>query len=69
MFDLTTYDIISILLAVLTILLAAISVVIAIWSSRQTKKEVNRLINDTNRATRANRFVGINKLTKNILHG
>ncbi len=63
MFDLTTYEIISIVLAVVTILFAAISVIIAIWSSRQTTKEVNRLINDTNRATRANISVEINKLT------
>lgn len=63
MLDLTTYEIISIALTVVTILFAAISVVIAIWSSRQTTKEVNRLINDTNRATRANISVEINKLT------
>lgn len=63
MCDLTTYEIISIVLAVVTILFAAISVVIAIWSSRQTTKEVNRLISDTNRATRANISVEINKLT------
>lgn len=63
MLDLTTYEIISIVLAVVTILFAAISVIIAIWSSRQTTKEVNRLINDTNRATRANISVEINKLT------
>ena len=63
MFDLTTYEISSIVLAVVTILFAAISVMIAIWSSRQTTKEVNRLISDTNRATRANISVEINKLT------
>lgn len=63
MFDLTTYEIISIVLAIVTILFAAISVMIAIWSSRQTTKEVNRLISDTNRATRANISVEINKLT------
>jgi cell division protein FtsL len=63
MLGLTTYEIISIVLAVVTILFAAISVIIAIWSSRQTTKEVNRLINDTNRATRANISVEINKLT------
>lgn len=63
MFDLTTYEVISIVLAVVTILFAAISVMIAIWSSRQTTKEVNRLISDTNRATRANISVEINKLT------
>lgn len=60
--ELTTYEIISIVLAVVTILFAAISVIIAIWSSRQTSKEVNRLINDTNRATRTNISVEINKL-------
>lgn len=58
----TTYEIFSIVLAVVTILFAAISVIIAIWSSRQTSKEVNRLINDTNRATRTNISVEINKL-------
>lgn len=62
MFDLTTYEIISIVLAVVTILFAAISVMIAIWSSRQTTKEVNRLINETNNATRANIAVEIDKL-------
>lgn len=60
--ELTTYEIFSIVLAVVTILFAAISVIIAIWSSRQTSKEVNRLINDTNRATRTNISVEINKL-------
>lgn len=58
----TTYEIFSIVLAVVTILFAAISVIIAIWSSRQTSKEVNRLINETNRATRTNISVEINKL-------
>ena len=62
MLGLTTYEIISIVLAVFTILFAAISVIIAIWSSRQTTKEVNRLINDTNRATRANIAIEIDKL-------
>ena len=62
MLDITPYEIISIVLAIVTILFAATSVVIAIWSSRQTTKEVNRLINDTNRATRANITVEIDKL-------
>ena len=62
MFDLTTYEIISIVLAVITILFAAVSVCIAVWSSRQATKEVNRLINDTNNATRANIAVEIDKL-------
>lgn len=60
--ELSTYEIISIALAIVTILFAATSVVIAIWSSRQATKEVNRLINDTNRATRANIIVEIDKL-------
>lgn len=60
--ELSTYEIISIALAIVTILFAATSVVIAIWSSRQATKEVNRLINDTNRATRANIAVEIDKL-------
>lgn len=60
--ELTTYEIFSIVLAVATILFAAISVIIAIWSSRQTSKEVNRLINETNNATRANIAVEIDKL-------
>jgi len=59
---LTTYEIISIALTIVTILFAATSVIIAIWSSRQATKEVNRLINDTNRATRANIIVEIDKL-------
>lgn len=63
MFDLTTYEIISIVLAVGMFVLAGVSIWIAIWSSRQTTKEVNRLISDTNRATRANISVEINKLT------
>ena len=62
MLDLTTYEIISMVLAVVTILFAAISVIIAIWSSRQATKEVNRLINETNNATRANIAVEIDKL-------
>ncbi len=62
MFDLTTYEIISIVLAVVTILFAAVSVCIAVWSSRQATKEVNRLINETNNATRANIAVEIDKL-------
>ncbi len=60
--NLNAYEIISILLSVLTIAFAAISVVIAIKSSRQSTAEVNRLISDTNRATRANISVEINKL-------
>lgn len=60
--ELSTYEIISIALAIVTILFAATSVFIAIWSSRQATKEVNRLINDTNRATRANIAVEIDKL-------
>lgn len=62
MHSLTTYEIISIVLAVVTILFAAVSVCIAVWSSRQATKEVNRLINDTNHATRANIAVEIDKL-------
>lgn len=62
MLGLTTYEIISIVLAVVTILFAAVSVCIAVWSSRQATKEVNRLINDTNHATRANIVVEIDKL-------
>lgn len=58
----TQYEIISICLAAATILFSIVAIVIAIWSSRQATKEVNRLINDTNRATRANISVEINKL-------
>ena len=58
----TQYEIISICLAVGMFVLAGVSIWIAIWSSRQATKEVNRLINDTNRATRANIAVEINKL-------
>lgn len=59
----TQYEIISICLAAATILFSIVAIVIAIWSSRQATKEVNRLIRDTNRATRANISVEINKLT------
>lgn len=62
MLELTTYEIISIVLAIVTILFAAISVIIAIWSSRLAAKEVNRLFNETNNATRANIAVEIDKL-------
>ena len=62
MFDLTTYEIISIVLAVGMFVLAGVSIWIAIWSSRQATKEVNRLINETNNATRANIAVEIDKL-------
>lgn len=62
MFDLTTYEIISIVLAVGMFVLAGVSIWIAIWSSRQATKEVNRLINDTNHATQANIVVEIDKL-------
>lgn len=58
----TQYEIISICLAAATILFSIVAIVIAIWSSRQATNEVNRLINDTNRATRANISVEINKL-------
>ena len=58
----TQYEIISICLAAATILFSIVAIVIAIWSSRQATKEVNRLINDTNRATRANISVEIDKL-------
>jgi len=60
--ELTTYEIISIVLAIVTIIFAAISVCIAVWSSRHATKEVNRLINETNNATRANIAVEIDKL-------
>ena len=56
------YEIISICLAAATILFSIVAIVIAIWSSRQATNEVNRLINDTNRATRANISVEIDKL-------
>ena len=42
--------------------LAGVSLWIAIWSSRQATKEVNRLINETNNATRANIAVEIDKV-------
>ena len=58
----TQYEIIAICLAAATILFSIVAIVIAIWSSRQATKEVNRLINDTNRATRANISVEIDKL-------
>ena len=58
----TQYEIISICLAAVTILFSIVAIVIAIWSSRQATNEVNRLINDTNRATRANISVEIDKL-------
>lgn len=58
----TQYEIISICLAAATILFSIVAIVIAIWSSRQATNEVNRLIYDTNRATRANIFVEIDKL-------
>ena len=59
----TQYEIISICLASATILFSIVAIVIAIWSSRQATKEVNRLINDTNCATRANISVEIDKLS------
>ena len=49
-------------MAAATILFSIVAIVIAIWSSRQATNEVNRLINDTNRATRANISVEIDKL-------
>lgn len=58
----TQYEIISICLAAATILFSIVAIVIAIWSSREATNEVNRLINDTNRATRANISVEIDKL-------
>ena len=58
----TQYEIISICLAAATILFSIVAIVIAIWSSRQATNEVNRLIKDTNRATRANISVEIDKL-------
>lgn len=58
----TQYEIISICLTAATILFSIVAIVIAIWSSRQATNEVNRLINDTNRATRANISVEIDKL-------
>ena len=58
----TQYEIISICLAAATILFSIVAIVIAIWSSRQATNEVNRLIYDTNRATRANISIEIDKL-------
>ncbi len=62
MHELGTYEIISIILASSTVLFSIVAIIIAIWSSRQATKEVNRLINDTNRATRANIAVEIDKI-------
>ena len=59
---LCTYEIISLCLAGATVLFSIVAIWVAIWSSRQATKEVNRLINDTNRATRANISVEIDKL-------
>lgn len=59
---LTTYEQISLVLAGATVLFSILAIMIAIWSSRQATKEVNRLINDTNRATRTQIAVEINKL-------
>lgn len=60
--DLSTYEIFSLILACATIFLAIVSIIIAICSSRHATKEVNRLIKDTNRATRASIAVEYNKL-------
>ena len=60
--DWFTYERTSLILAGATVLFSIVAIVIAIWSSRRATKEVNRLINDTNRATRTQIAVEINKL-------
>ena len=58
----TQYEIIAICSAAAPILFTILALVRAGWSSRQATNEVNRLIYDTNRATRANISVEIDKL-------
>ncbi len=60
--DWFTYERMSLILAGVTVLFSILAIVIAIVSSRRATKEVNRLINDTNRATRTNIAVEHNKL-------
>ena len=57
-----TYERMSLILAAATVLFSIVAIVIAIWSSRQATKQVSRLINDTNRATRVQIAVEISKL-------
>lgn len=60
--DLTTYEIIALMLSGATILLAIISVWISIRSSKKTSEDTHRLIADMNRSTRARLAVESRKL-------
>lgn len=57
-----SYEIATILLSIAMVVLAIVTIYVAIRSSRQNTEIVNRLINVTNRATRANISVEIDKL-------
>ena len=62
--ELNTYElnIISLGVALIMMVLAAISLIVAVRSNRKTAEDFNKLISDTNRATRANILVEIDKL-------
>ncbi len=62
MLTLTTYELISLALSVLTILFAVVSVVIAIYSAKSSAKTAQRQIAEMNRNTRLHIAVETDKL-------
>jgi len=64
MCELNTYDvnIISLGVSLVMMIIAAVTLIVALRSNRKTADDFNKLIRDTNRATRANIIVEIDKL-------
>ena len=64
MCELNTYDvnIISLGVSLVMMIIAAITLIVSVRSNRKTADDFNKLIRDTNRATRANILVEIDKL-------
>ena len=62
--ELNTYDvnIISLGVSLIMMIIAAITLIVAVRSNRKNTEDFNKLIRDTNRATRANILVEIDKL-------
>lgn len=63
--ELNSYDvnIISFGVSLVMMIIAAITLIVSVRSNRKTADDFNKLIRDTNRATKANVDVEINKIT------
>lgn len=63
--ELNTYDvnIISLGVSLVMMIIAAITLIVAVSSNRKNAEDFHKLISDTNRATKANVDLEINKIT------